>query len=371
MLQENYVYSRFIRIILPLCLLAFLSTIATYEFLIFKKELRDLESKLNKLTSTYSLLYAEPIALDHEKELRAFTISLLSDPDTALVVVRDGARRTLDEFTAVGDSKQILSKTIGINYATETGYSRIGELTLGLSKKSLFDNLRTRLIGDLILIVVLITAVMLSIWIAFRSSIVRSLKVLAHQASHDALTNLINRRAYEQLLEHVIRDRRSAGGSHMLLYLDLDNFKLVNDRDGHHAGDIALKKVAELLKTCVREEDFVARLGGDEFSILLANCNIDDAMAISGKICRSIRLARISGSHEGHAVGVSIGVAKIDDHDLGVVDYLKRADAACYAAKRRGRNRVELYDEDDTSIPRVMPSLRGGERQGVGDKKAS
>ena len=342
MLQENRIFSRLIRIMMPLCLTAFIGTIAVYEYYNFSRENLALEEKLEKLASTYSLLYSEPVANNNLDQLQAITISLISDSDIARVTIKDTGTRILDEFTTAYAAEDALAKTIRINYASESGYRRIGELQLVVSKHRLYENLRHRLMSELVLLLILTTTVVLSIFIAFRSSLNRSLKLLTHQANHDALTDLINRRAFKQMLDRIIRNRRITESEHMLMYLDLDNFKLLNDSEGHQAGDDALRQIAALLKSCVREEDFVARQGGDEFTILLVNCSIEDAMLIGDKICLGIRQARFSGSPGGDDIGVSIGITQIDDtgHDAG--EFLKRADEACYAAKRSGRNRIEV-----------------------------
>ncbi len=178
-------------------------------------------------------------------------------------------------------------------------------------------------------------------------------RALHYQASHDALTGLINRREFENRLtaavEAVRQDvkRREADGGFVLLYLDLDQFKLVNDTCGHPAGDQLLKQVTGVLQSRVRNGDTLARLGGDEFGILLQDCSLDQAMRIADTLRQSIRDYRFIWQDGALAVGVSIGIVEITKETPTVANVMSAADVACYAAKDQGRNRVQLYKPDD------------------------
>ena len=342
MLQVKYVYSRFLRIILPLCLATFIGTIALYEYYNFSRESLALDDKLDKLLRTYALLYAEPVAHRNLDLLQAFTVSLISDPDIARVTIRDADGKVLEQFATEQSPEQIIGKTMRINYGSESGYDQVGELILVISKQRLYDNLQQRLLSELMLLVILIAAVFLSISFAFRSSVDQSLKTLSHQANHDALTGLLNRQAFEQVLERIIKNRRASGNQNALMYIDLDHFKSINDRHGHQAGDATLRRIADIMRYCIRDGDFVARIGGDEFAILLVDCDLDNAHAIGEKICADIRLENLDAAADEDWLGASIGITPVNDSKPGVQEYLNRADAACYAAKRHGRNRVEI-----------------------------
>ena len=169
-------------------------------------------------------------------------------------------------------------------------------------------------------------------------------KALAYQASHDALTGLINRREFENRLnEALLVVRADTAASHVLLYLDLDQFKLVNDTCGHQAGDRLLKEITGILQTRVRAKDTIARLGGDEFGILLQDCTSDRAAKIADSLRQAIREYRFEWEDGAMNVGVSIGIVEINSTSESITSLMSAADVACYAAKDSGRNRVHMY----------------------------
>ncbi len=173
-------------------------------------------------------------------------------------------------------------------------------------------------------------------------------RALHYQASHDALTGLINRREFENRLTAAVENaRQEAGGRHALLYLDLDQFKLVNDTCGHPAGDQLLKQITAVLQSRVRSADTLARLGGDEFGILLQSCSLDQAQRIAENLRQAIRDYRFIWQDGMLEVGVSIGIVEITRETPTVANVMSAADVACYSAKDSGRNRVQLYRPDD------------------------
>jgi diguanylate cyclase (GGDEF)-like protein len=173
-------------------------------------------------------------------------------------------------------------------------------------------------------------------------------RALHYQASHDALTGLINRREFENRLTVAVEEARAdAQTRHVLLYLDLDQFKLVNDTCGHPAGDLLLKQLTGVLQSRVRGGDTLARLGGDEFGILLQDCSLDQAMRIAETLRQAIRDYRFSWQDGVLTVGVSIGIVEITKEIPTVSNVMSAADVACYSAKDSGRNRVQLYKPDD------------------------
>jgi diguanylate cyclase (GGDEF)-like protein/PAS domain S-box-containing protein len=173
-------------------------------------------------------------------------------------------------------------------------------------------------------------------------------RALHYQASHDALTGLINRREFETRLTTAVESvRQDTGSRQALLYLDLDQFKLVNDTCGHPAGDQLLKQITGVLQSRVRTGDTLARLGGDEFGILLANCTLDQAMRVAETLRQAIRDYRFIWQDGVLAVGASIGIVEITGDTPTVASVMSAADVACYAAKDQGRNRVQLYKPDN------------------------
>jgi diguanylate cyclase (GGDEF)-like protein/PAS domain S-box-containing protein len=175
---------------------------------------------------------------------------------------------------------------------------------------------------------------------------------MSYQATHDALTGLVNRREFERRLDEAAEVARRDEASHMLCYLDLDRFKMVNDSSGHLAGDSLLREVAKLLREAVRDSDTVARLGGDEFGMLLVGCPIDKARQIADDVCRSIAAYRFAWHERVFNVGVSIGLIEIGREAGTVEQLLAAADSACYTAKKEGAGRVSVYSARDEALAR-------------------
>ncbi len=183
---------------------------------------------------------------------------------------------------------------------------------------------------------------------------------IAYQASHDALTGLANRSAFDRTLKEAVAMAHADESEHVFCYLDLDQFKIVNDTCGHLAGDEMLRQIADLLKKHIRRHDFIARLGGDEFGILMYDCNVKDAVCACEKLRDILSDFRFAWENRQFAVGVSIGISVINNVSGTAVNLLKEADAACYAAKEKGRNRVHVFRPDDEDL-----ALRHGEMQWV------
>jgi diguanylate cyclase (GGDEF)-like protein/PAS domain S-box-containing protein len=173
---------------------------------------------------------------------------------------------------------------------------------------------------------------------------------LSYQASHDMLTGLYNRRVFEQRVEEAIRSAHKHNAFHAVLYLDLDQFKVVNDTCGHNAGDELLQQVSSLMQARVRESDVLARLGGDEFGVLLEHCPLDKAEMIAESIRLAIRDFRFAWDDKAFEIGVSIGVVPIVADTGNLAYVLAAADAACYVAKDSGRNRLHVYQPDDDAV---------------------
>jgi diguanylate cyclase (GGDEF)-like protein/PAS domain S-box-containing protein len=179
---------------------------------------------------------------------------------------------------------------------------------------------------------------------------------LAHQALHDSLTGLVNRREFTNRVSRVIMEQ-GVDGINALLYMDLDQFKIINDSCGHVAGDELLRQISLLMLSEVRGRDTLARIGGDEFGLLLEHCSISRALAIGDKLRQKVMDYRFAWNHKVFTLGVSIGAVAISQGDT-LSSVLSNADAACYAAKDRGRNQVHVYHHDDKDL-----ILRHGEMQ--------
>ena len=177
-------------------------------------------------------------------------------------------------------------------------------------------------------------------------------KQLYWEASHDALTGLINRRGFEQQLIEAIASVQVSHQQHALCYLDLDQFKVVNDTAGHIAGDELLRQITALLQKGVRANDTLARLGGDEFGLLLTQCPLSQAALIAEKLKDLVHQFRFIWNNKTFIIGVSIGVVAIDQTSQDLMPVLGAADAACYAAKAKGRNCIHVYSLDDGELIR-------------------
>jgi diguanylate cyclase (GGDEF)-like protein/PAS domain S-box-containing protein len=178
----------------------------------------------------------------------------------------------------------------------------------------------------------------------------RLTRQLSYQASHDLLTGLYNRRKFEEYLEEILMNVREENRQHALFYLDLDNFKIVNDTCGHVAGDELLKQLPALFNDVLRSGDIIARLGGDEFGIILENCGIQQAANIADKIRQKIKDYRFIWDDRTFEIGVSVGVIAINADNAEMSQVLSAADIACYAAKDSGRNRIHVYESSDKAV---------------------
>jgi diguanylate cyclase (GGDEF)-like protein/PAS domain S-box-containing protein len=172
---------------------------------------------------------------------------------------------------------------------------------------------------------------------------------MSYQASHDLLTGLVNRAAFEVRLDASIttQDLKDTG---VVMFLDLDQFKVVNDTCGHIAGDQLLKQVTALLVQEIRKQDTLARLGGDEFAVLLEACPLEPARRVAEAIRRRVSEMQFSWEGRSFQLTVSIGLVPFKAHQYTRSDLLRMADSSCYVAKEAGRNRVHVYDEADTAV---------------------
>ena len=184
---------------------------------------------------------------------------------------------------------------------------------------------------------------------------------ISYQASHDMLTGLINRREFEARLEKAISDVRKNKRNHVICYMDLDEFKVVNDTCGHVAGDALLQNLAKHLEDEIRNTDTIARLGGDEFGLLLPLCNIDKAREIANNLRKAIKDFKFIWNEKVFDVGVSIGLVEINKNMRTLNDILKAADSACYVAKDLGKNRIHIYQDDDIQLTQRLGDMHSAQ----------
>lgn len=185
---------------------------------------------------------------------------------------------------------------------------------------------------------------------------------LSYHASHDILTGLVNRREFENRLERALRSARARETSYALCYLDLDQFKIVNDSCGHSAGDALLGQLGALLKSKIRWRDTLARLGGDEFGVLLESCSLEEAMQTAESLRVAIGDYKFMWDERSFRLGVSIGVVPITADNEDVAALLSAADSACAAAKEAGRNRIHSFQENDIDLMRRRREMQWAAR---------
>ncbi|HET6628239.1 MAG TPA: EAL domain-containing protein [Woeseiaceae bacterium] len=185
---------------------------------------------------------------------------------------------------------------------------------------------------------------------------------LSYHASHDILTGLVNRREFENRLERALKSARAKETSYALLYLDLDQFKIVNDSCGHSAGDHLLGQLGALLKSKIRWRDTLARLGGDEFGVLLESCSLEEAMQTAETLRIAIGDFKFMWDDRSFRLGVSIGVVPITADNEDVAALLSAADSACAQAKESGRNRIHSFLENDIDLMRRRREMQWAAR---------
>ena len=181
---------------------------------------------------------------------------------------------------------------------------------------------------------------------------------LKHQATHDDLTELSNRREFERRLSAMLLNAQQGNSAHAVCFVDLDQFKIVNDTCGHAAGDALLRRIAQELQQRLRRRDTLARLGGDEFGILLEHCKPTDALALAHEVCSTIADIRFQWQEHMFSVSASIGLLAIDANSEDLASVMMAADTACYAAKEAGRNQVHLYEADDQALLRQRDEMQ-------------
>jgi diguanylate cyclase (GGDEF)-like protein/PAS domain S-box-containing protein len=187
-------------------------------------------------------------------------------------------------------------------------------------------------------------------------------KLLSYQAAHDDLTGLYNRREFERRLSRSIERVFRYNEHYILFYMDLDQFKVVNDTCGHMGGDLVLRQIAELVSSFIRERETFARLGGDEFGILLEGYTLDEAMVVAKEILEAIRKYRFHWSGKIFEIGVSIGIVDIDSGMQSISNIMGYADAACYMAKELSGNNIQVYQIDDADYKQRKDQMKWVQR---------
>ena len=191
-----------------------------------------------------------------------------------------------------------------------------------------------------------------------RSAKRKAENTITHMAYHDTLTGLENRNELERRLQLAIEKSAQTGQTHAFLYLNLDQFHVVNDTCGYVAGDIFLKQLSQTLKDKVRDSDSLARIGGDIFGILLENCPLDRALLVAQNLMNSINDFRFQWKDTAFSMTVSVGLVEINTAVTGVDELLSNADMACHIAKEQGGNRLKVYAGEDDDLSRKKGEMQ-------------
>ncbi|MGD8576610.1 MAG: GGDEF domain-containing protein [Thiohalophilus sp.] len=213
-----------------------------------------------------------------------------------------------------------------------------------LAAKAKFENSLLVIIAVAAVLATLITLLMiysLRRLQKIETRLIDKAEVLSWEATHDPLTNAWNRRFLEHRINQLIGNEHTSNQQHILIYIDLDDFKPINDTYGHFVGDNFLREISVCIEPCIRKNDTLTRIGGDEFAVLLENCDRRKASSIAECIRASIKNCSIE--YNGQVItsnGCSIGVATFNETLEDFHQLLKHADHACYSAKRAGKNRI-------------------------------
>ncbi len=181
---------------------------------------------------------------------------------------------------------------------------------------------------------------------------------ISFQSTHDGLTGMLNRYEFERRLGLSLEALGLGEGEHAVFYLDLDQFKVINDTWGHGAGDELLCQIGKLLDSMMRSGDTLARLGGDEFGMLLEHCPLDKAEKVGRDLLQAIQESRFEWQGVGFTLTASLGVVQVHSREQTISDVLSAADTACFVAKEQGRNRVHLFRHDDVELARRQGEMR-------------
>ena len=173
----------------------------------------------------------------------------------------------------------------------------------------------------------------------------------------DPLTELMGRQEFERRLANLVNDASTSSRTHALLYIDIDQFKLINDTSGHGAGDNLIKVIADALKLELFIGDMLCRLGGDEFGVLLSNVDAFEARSVANRLVKAIKRMSFVWSGISHKVSISIGVVLVDEYTTDRESVMSQADVAMYSAKENGRGRVHMYDKSDKKLSRLHDDM--------------
>ncbi|MGB5440990.1 MAG: EAL domain-containing protein [Gammaproteobacteria bacterium] len=274
----------------------------------------------------------------------------------------DNAASLLMNSTQTAEIDEALKMVAGYQEQIHAGIGKLVALEGSNTAQALENNrnhyLRTRQLLFTLTGIALLFTLMVARAVISRAS--KMSRQIAHQATHDNLTGLINRYEFECRVERAIENARAQDAAHALLYMDLDQFKTINDSCGQLAGDELLRQLSRLLLGSIRQRDTLGRLGGDEFGMLLENCPLENAVRIANNLLTTINNFKFSWGENSFTPGISIGIVPIDQSSTSLASVMNAADSACYIAKKSGRDQVQIAHLGDQRLQQ-----RHGEMQWV------
>ena len=318
--------------------------------------LRPIESalglSLSILGSTDQTLYESPNWNEINRDGYAITVDYLISQSNATPVLKIRARQRMKSFFT--ELNQIMYGILAV----------VGLLTILLFfvVRSIFSKLVINPINSLVAQLrepekqsLINTGATVSHELAELGELYRALE---HVAMTDRLTSLPNRHFFDCQMAKIVESTKQTDSTHVLMFCDLDQFKIVNDTSGHEAGDELLCQISTLIKGELRDQDIVARLGGDEFSIILIDCGLDEASIIANTIRKKILNHRIIWKGKVFSVGISIGMVEICKKNISVENLLRSADSSLYTAKDLGRNQVHIYHHNDIDVTKRRTQMQ-------------
>jgi len=336
-----------------------------FEFLLYFG-LTKTTTKLNKTIEQQTARLLQEIALkdENEQKLKKLSLAVEQNPSVILITDKFGIIEYVNlkfiELTGysrkevIGQSPKLLSS----GQTSPSNYKKLWATLLeGKEWRGEFHNRKKN--GDLYWANEYIAPIFddagnITNFVGLQEDITEHRKItkeINYHASHDLLTGLINRREFEKRLQRLIESsHKNKSNEHVFCFFDLDKFKIVNDTSGHPAGDELLRQISTITQENIRQRDTLARFGGDEFGILMESCSIQKAEYVAEKIRDLIEHFIFTWGEKSFSVSVSIGIVSINDKTKSIPEAFKQADAACYAAKDSGKNRIYVYHEDDITL---------------------
>ena len=306
----------------------------------------------------------EHLLHDRSKELSIFSLAVNHSPNAVVIIDSEGIVEYINpkysEISNYESDDCIGHSYFSLGYCKENHKNLESDIWSALAQFNVWTGERCSLTkeGDIYWIKEHIYPIFdsenqISHYVAMQDDVTKFRSItqkIDYQASHDSLTGLINRQEFEAILRSVVNEKIQETDIHTLCFVDIDQFKIINETCGHIAGDELLRQISQRLNQQFNHGELVARLGGDEFAILLYGHNLSEGISVCEKLINLTECFKFRWNEDVFNISISIGIAEIDQSSNSYVEVLKQADIACYAAKNAGRNRYHVYKENDKAL---------------------